>query len=104
MKDADADIMCFGHTHKHYHRILNLDDAKERFRHAINIGSVGKPKDGDNRACYVLLRINEQSSIQIKDSVSAEFIHVEYDVEKAARAVEESKLPDEYAEMLRKAY
>src|SRR5580704_17461270 len=38
MSDADADIMCFGHTHKPYHRILN--DSKEggdHFRHAINI-------------------------------------------------------------------
>ena len=26
MEDADADIMCFGHTHKPYHRILNSGD------------------------------------------------------------------------------
>jgi putative phosphoesterase len=104
LKDADADIMCFGHTHKPYHRILNLDEDKEHFRHAINIGSVGKPKDGDNRACYVLLTIDERSSIKDKGSISAEFIRVDYDIEKAAKAVEESKLPNEYAEMLRKAY
>jgi predicted phosphodiesterase len=104
LKDADADIMCFGHTHKPYHRILNLDEAGEHYRHAINIGSVGKPKDGDNRACYVLLNINEQSSIKNRESISVEFIRVEYDIEKAAKAVEESKLPNEYAEMLRKAY
>jgi predicted phosphodiesterase len=64
LKNAEADIMCFGHTHKPYHRILNLDEDKEHYRHAINIGSVGKPKDGDNRACYVLLTINEESSIK----------------------------------------
>jgi hypothetical protein len=29
---------------------------------------------------------------------------VEYDVEKAAKAVEDSVLPNEYADMLRKAY
>ena len=104
LKDANADIMCFGHTHKPYHRILNLDEDKEFYRHAINIGSVGKPKDGDNRACYVLLNINEQSSIKNRESISVEFIRVEYDIEKAAKAVEESKLPNEYAEMLRKAY
>jgi putative phosphoesterase len=104
LKDADADIMCFGHTHKPFHRILNLDEDKEHSRHAINIGSVGKPKDGDNRACYVLLNINEQSSIKNRESISVEFIHVAYDVEKAAQAVEKSILPDEYAGMLRKAY
>jgi putative phosphoesterase len=104
MKDADADIMCFGHTHKPYHRIINSDEEKVHYLHAINIGSVGKPKDGDNRACYVLLTLDEQTSILNKESIKAEFIRVEYDLEKAARAVEESKLPDEYAEMLRKAY
>jgi hypothetical protein len=36
------------------------------------------------------------------DSVSIEFKRVEYDVEKAARAVEESKFPDAYAEALKK--
>jgi putative phosphoesterase len=104
LKDADADIMCFGHTHKPYHRILNLDEGGDHFRHAINIGSVGKPKDSDSRACYVLLTINELSSIKNKESVVVEFVRVEYNIEKAAKAVEESKLPNEYAEMLRRAY
>lgn len=104
MKTADADIMCFGHTHKPYHKVLNLDEEESHFRRAINIGSVGKPKDGDNRAGYVILTINEQSGIQINDSIEVEFIRLDYDVEKASKAVEESKLPDEYADMLRKAY
>src|SRR5215207_3784348 len=48
MQDAAADIMCFGHTHKPYHRTLNGGTADAPYyRHAINIGSVGKPKDGD---------------------------------------------------------
>jgi hypothetical protein len=33
-----------------------------------------------------------------------EFVRFAYDVEKAAQAVENSKLPNEYAEMLRKAF
>src|SRR5690606_14714260 len=56
MKDAGADVMTFGHTHKPYHRVLG--DADGGYRHAINIGSVGKPKDGNPAACYVLLEIN----------------------------------------------
>jgi len=104
MKDADADIMCFGHTHKPYYRILNLDESGDHYRHAINIGSVGKPKDEENRACYLILTIDEQSSILNKESVKAEFVRIEYDIEKAAQAVEESPLPNEYADMLRKAY
>lgn len=105
MQQADADIMCFGHTHKPYQRILaETTDDKSNYRHAINIGSVGKPKDGDPRGGYVMLSINENSSILNPESIQVEFIRFEYDVEKAARAVEESPLPNEYADMLRKAY
>lgn len=105
MEGAHADIMCIGHTHKPYHRIFEYKiEDKTAYRHTINIGSVGKPKDGDIRACYVLLTINEDSSIYKKDSIHAEFIRVDYDVEKAAKAVEDSVLPNAYAEMLRKAY
>ena len=104
MQDADADIMCFGHTHKPYHRILpSLPDTPPHYRHAINIGSVGKPKDGDPRGCYVLLQINDQSSITDKGSIRVDFIRFEYDVEKAARAVEESPLPQAFADALRQA-
>ncbi|MEX6688831.1 metallophosphoesterase family protein [Danxiaibacter flavus] len=104
MQDADADIMCFGHTHKPYHRILNSGtDGKDHFRHAVNIGSVGKPKDGDPRGGYVMLHINEEGSIEKTDSIKVEFIRFNYDIEKAAKAVEESPLPNEYADMLRSA-
>jgi putative phosphoesterase len=103
MQDADADIMCFGHTHKPYHRVLAIaENDKERYRHAINIGSVGKPKDGDPRGGYVILHINDNSSIHDKSSIQVEFIRFEYDVEKAAKAVEDSRLPNAYAESLRK--
>lgn len=103
MQDADADIMCFGHTHKPYHRILPATpEENQHYRHAINIGSVGKPKDGDNRGGYVLLHINEDSSIFNKEAVQVEFVRFEYDVEKAAKAVEDSPLPNAYAESLRK--
>ena len=51
MEGADADIMCFGHTHKPYHRILPTSpSADTHYRHAINIGSVGKPKDNNLKA------------------------------------------------------
>ncbi|RAU82851.1 metallophosphoesterase family protein [Pontibacter arcticus] len=102
MQDADADILCFGHTHKPYHRILDSGkEGKPHYRHAINIGSVGKPKDGDNRGGYVLLTIDENSSVHAKHSVQVEFIRFAYDYEKAARAIEESILPDAYAQNLR---
>ena len=105
MQQADADIMCFGHTHKPFHRVLNsTEENQDHFRHAVNIGSVGKPKDGNPKGCYVLLTIHSFSNIHTAESIDVEFIRFEYDVEKAAKAVEDSPLPDEYAEMLRKGY
>ena len=102
MKDADADILCFGHTHKPFHRVLS-DDASgtTHNRHAINIGSVGKPKDGNPQGCYVILTINHDSSIQDKNTIAVEFIRFDYDIEKAAKAIEDSPLPNGYADMLR---
>jgi diadenosine tetraphosphatase ApaH/serine/threonine PP2A family protein phosphatase len=100
---ADADILCFGHTHKPYHRILAEETpAGPRYRHAINTGSVGKPKDGDPRGCLVLLTVPHYAGPTHPESITVEFIRFDYDIERAAKAVEESPLPDAYAEMLRK--
>lgn len=105
LEQADADILCFGHTHKPYHRILQSEASNtNHYRHAINIGSVGKPKDGNPFGCCVLLTIDSESSIENKDAIKVEFIRFEYDVERAAKAIEESPLPNEFADMLRKAY
>jgi predicted phosphodiesterase len=105
MESSHADMMFFGHTHKPYHRIFEYEaEGKIAYRHAINLGSVGKPKDGDPRGCYVMVHISEQSSKFDKDSIQVEFVRVAYDVEKAAKAVEDSVLPNAYADMLRKAY
>ncbi len=98
LEGANADVLCFGHTHQPYHRVL---EDHGRFYHAINIGSVGKPKDKDPRGGYVILHIDEKSSIQDKASIKAEFIGFYYDIDKAAKAVENSTLPNEYADMLR---
>ncbi len=105
MEESDADIMCFGHTHKPYHRVIPTEiSEKTHYRHAINIGSVGKPKDNNPKGCYVILNINPDSSITNINTVQVEFIRFEYDVEKAAKAIEECILPNEFADMLRKGY
>jgi putative phosphoesterase len=85
---ARADVLVCGHTHIPYHRVLGSG------RHVVNGGSVGKPKDGDPRACYLLLSAEGRS-------LQAEFIRVPYDVETAAQAIEASDMPDEFAGMLR---
>jgi diadenosine tetraphosphatase ApaH/serine/threonine PP2A family protein phosphatase len=60
----------------------------------VNAGSVGRPKDGDPRAGYVLLT-TEGSELRV------EFVRVAYDTDEAARAIRESELPHEFADFLR---
>ncbi|GHA60671.1 metallophosphoesterase family protein [Pontibacter akesuensis] len=105
LTDAGADIMLFGHTHKPFHRQLAYEEnGSTKYKHAINLGSVGKPKDGDTRACYVLLELHENSRAADATSIDVKFRRASYNVEAAACAVEESLLPNEFADMLRKAY
>jgi len=85
---VEADVLVCGHTHLPYHRILPSG------RHVVNAGSVGKPKDGDPRAGYVVLQVSGRE-------LEVNFIRVAYDVERAAQAIEASSMPHEYAQMLR---
>lgn len=100
--DAAAHVIVCGHTHKPYHRPLS--GAEDGRFHLVNIGSVGKPKDGDPRACYVIMEISPAPAASDPDRVRVEFIRVAYDVERAAGAIEESELPNAFADMLRRAY
>ena len=89
-KDIGArskDVICFGHTHKPWQRTV----AGVQF---INTGSVGRPKDGDWRSCYVLLAVDQSGT-------RSEFVRVPYDVDEAAHAIRQSHLPDEFAEVLK---
>jgi putative phosphoesterase len=78
---ANADIIAFGHTHKPYTKIV--DGVL-----FLNAGSVGKPKDGDWRACYAILD---------PSAVSVEFVRLEYDLARVTGAIRASGLPPEFA-------
>lgn len=104
MNDARADVMAFGHTHKPWHRAIPYDDnGVTRYRHAINTGSVGKPKDGDIRACWVMLHIDTQSDRRDAKSISVTFNRVSYDMEQAAQAMAQCGIPAPYVDLFRKA-
>jgi diadenosine tetraphosphatase ApaH/serine/threonine PP2A family protein phosphatase len=60
----------------------------------VNAGSVGKPKDGNPQACYVVLEASDKY-------LNVVFRRVRYDIERAAKAIEASDMPNEYAVMLR---
>lgn len=87
-RSAEADVLVFGHTHLPYTKevagVLLVND-----------GSVGKPKDGDARAGYIILEVGEE--------VKVEFRRVPYDVAAAAAAVRESGLPAHFAFLLENA-
>ena len=84
---AEADVLGCGHTHIPYHRILPSG------RHVVYVGSVGKPKDGDSRACYVVLEADGRD-------LKVQFIRVPYDIQAAMKAIEASEMPDKYAQIL----
>lgn len=107
-----VDVITCGHTHLPYVHDLMVEESLETVTEAdgrqvtrrkpggryilVNTGSVGKPKDGDPRAAYALLDFKD-------GGIKYEIVRVPYEVEAMARAVEQSGLPVEYAEMLRRA-
>ena len=82
-----GDVIAFGHTHKPWHRVVEGI-------HFVNTGSVGRPKDGNWRAGYVLLEM-------VRGDVRVEFVRVEYDLEAAMKGIRDSDLPDDFADYLR---
>jgi predicted phosphodiesterase len=82
-----GDVIAFGHTHKPWHREV-------RGVQFVNTGSVGRPKDGDWRAGYVLLDLSEHR-------LAVDVVRLPYDIDRAARGILASTLPHEFAEYLR---
>jgi predicted phosphodiesterase len=81
-----GDVVAFGHTHKPWRReVAGI--------HFVNTGSVGRPKDGDWRAGYVVVEVGDGAE-------GVEFVRVAYDLARAAAAIRESELPDEFASYL----
>lgn len=81
-----GDLIVFGHTHIPWHREIEGI-------HFVNTGSVGRPRDGDWRAGYVLATWS--------DGWSVEFERVAYDVDRTMAAIRASTLPAAFAPYLR---
>jgi predicted phosphodiesterase len=82
----DAAALVFGHTHKPWVH----DYGGVRF---VNCGSVGKPKDGDPRGAFAVLRA-------AGDGVAVSIERVAYDASAVAADVRRAGLPAEYADKL----
>ena len=84
--EAEADVVCIGHIHIPYHRTVRGGDG--RTVHYVSSGSVGKPKDGDPRACWVEIAFGDDREI------ATTFHRVEYDVAAVVSAMRAVRLPD----------
>lgn len=93
--EAQADVVCVGHVHIPYHRVVEASEG--RLVHYVSSGSVGKPKDGDPRACWIELRIGSERELEYQAH------RVEYDVESVARRMLYMGLPERLAQALRTA-
>jgi putative phosphoesterase len=81
------DVLAFGHTHQFWQR-------RYAGVHFVNVGSVGRPKDGDSKAGYAILEV-------VGQEVDVEFVRVEYGAEVVAAAVLAAGLPASLAEAVR---
>ena len=80
-----ADFIITGHTHTQYAK--KIDETW-----FINTGSVGRPDDGDPRACYAMLSLNPFSLYHVR---------VPYDVERAVEEIYKKNLPESFARIFR---
>lgn len=84
-KMAGTDVIVCGHSHQPLVRQV----GGVWF---INTGSVGRPDDGDPRACYAMLDV-EPASLDVRH------YRIEYDVGRAVAAIREHDLPEAFAQM-----
>ncbi len=92
--------VCFhGHTHvpcifrrasagSEVEKLAATNGTLDAGNYFINVGSVGQPRDGDPKACYVIF------SMMSLTELSVEFRRVDYDIESAARRIEKAGLPE----------
>ncbi len=83
---ARAQIVVCGHSHRAFVRRA----AGVWF---INTGSVGRPDDGDPRACYALLDLRPEQ-------LAVVHYRVEYDLQRAVAAIHARGLPEDFAQMI----
>lgn len=96
-------IVFVGHTHELVHVVYDGQRVEREvigcgplslepgLSHILNCGSVGQPRDGDNRAKYVVWE---------PQAHRAEVRCVEYDIQRTVDLVHERGLPDQYGDRL----
>lgn len=88
-----VDLIICGHSHRPFVRQANGV-------YFINTGSVGRPDDGDPRACYASLEIGSTPD----RAPRVRHHRVAYDVARAVAAIREAGLPEAFAQMMIQGY
>lgn len=88
LKESRSDIIVMGHTHLSFKKYLKTTGW------AVNCGSVGRSKEDNRLASYLILTMNEKE-------IFPEIVQIAYPIEETALAIEESGIPDYYATFLR---
>lgn len=89
----DEPLCCIGHTHQPAifceDMVSTHIDRNKKF--IVNVGSVGQPRDGNWRACFVVFDT---------DQWSLEYVRTEYDVENARQKILDAGLPKKLGDRL----
>ncbi|WP_312389902.1 metallophosphoesterase [Chryseobacterium sp.] len=87
LEDSQSDAILMGHTHMSFAKYF---DGKW----AINCGSVGRSREENRLASYVILTLDEEK-------IAPEIIQLDYPLEEVALEIEKSEIPNYYASFLR---
>ncbi|HVS97762.1 MAG TPA: metallophosphoesterase family protein [Puia sp.] len=91
---AQTDALICGQAHTPYHFTYPSEGTTPvTYRHLLNPGSVGQPKDGDWRACHLLLHLDTSRDLRTdRDAVRSDFYRTPYDIDKAVKGIRHSEL------------
>lgn len=102
MQSVNADILLMGHTHIPYHKAIFCEEENRKiYRHAVNVGSVGKSKSDSTDAWYCLVQIDNHTDLAMPESVQVQFRHVPYDTQPVIDKIKAAGLPGAYDDYLR---
>jgi diadenosine tetraphosphatase ApaH/serine/threonine PP2A family protein phosphatase len=99
MNTVQSDIVLMGHTHKPFHKTI-FSEKENRYKNVINVGSVGKPKQGDNKACYTILDLGSRTEFSQPSSLKVDFRFIAYDARKVIHHIQKIGLSDAYNDFL----
>lgn len=88
LENAGADVVVMGHTH------LSFKKQFENNTWAVNCGSVGRSKEENRLASYVIFTLDEKK-------ITPEIVQLSYPIDETVRQIRESEIPDYYASFLK---